>query len=308
MKTSIFMKASVIGLPLVWAISCAPVIDTVSGRSAEHLKPCPLTSADVVTECISAHRVDTIDYSELVEENTQVLVFGETHFADAHRNELIRALPALKKLGFRHLALEAMPSSKQDLVADYKRGRITRVELIAAIRTIWGHNPESYMQLIDASLAENIEVVFLDSDKEPSAKPIDITAPNWQELEQQAREMRLKARFRREEHWMDVLSVLFKTDENSRVIMLVGSNHTAKSSVTSPVPLRLSARNITSTTIALEGGEVFFDSVFTEAARHAKIQGMRFIVRIAPGDPNAEGDYHLHLRQTDSRHIIGKRS
>jgi hypothetical protein len=307
MKKPIYIRASIIGLPFVWAVSCSPVIDAVSGRSAEFMKPCPLTSAGIATECISAHRVDAIDYSEVIDGSTQVLVFGETHFTDAHRNELIRALPELKKLGFGHLALEAMPSSKQDLVADYMRGRLTRVEFIAAIKSTWGHKPESYVQLIDAALAENIEVVFLDSDKEPSARPIDVKAPNWQELEEQAREMRRQDRSRREEHWMNVLSALLRRDQNSRVIMLVGSNHTATSAVTAPVPLRLSARNIRSTTIALEGGDVFIDSVFAEAARHANIQWRRFIVRIAPGDPNAEGDFHLHLPQTDSRNIIGKR-
>lgn len=106
---------------------------------------------------------------------------------------------------------------------------------------------------------------------------------------------------------MNVLSTLFLRDQNSRVIMLVGSNHASTSAVTAPVPLRLSARDIKSTTIALEGGEIFFDSVFTEAARHAEIQEKRFTVRIASGDPNAEGDYHLHLPQTDSRNTIGKR-
>jgi hypothetical protein len=235
-----------------------------------------------------------------------VLVFGETHFADAHRKELTLALPSLKKLGFRQLALEAMPSSKQYLIADYELGRITRSELIAVIKNTWGHRPESYVELIDAALALEIEVIFLDSDKEPSGNPIDVTAPNWEELEQQAREMRLQARSRREAHWIDVLSGLVPS-ENNRVIVLVGSNHTAASAGTTPVGVRLSELNISSTTIALEGGEVFFDSVLTEAARRIKMEGARFLVKIEPGDANSEGDYHLHLPQTDTTRILGKR-
>lgn len=278
--------------------------DNPSERKAKRLAPCSLTSTNIVTECIRTHRVIAIDYSKLIEADKQVLVFGETHFADAHRKELILAIPVLKKLGFSHLALEALPSSKQYLVTDYTDGRLTRAALLAEIKSTWGHNPESYVQLIDAALAEGIDVVFLDSDREPADEPIDVTAPNWQELERLARARELNARDRREGHWIDIVAGLLSSNNNARVIMLVGSGHTSRSAATASVPKRLSARTISGTTIALEGGDVFYDSIITESARLCNLRTTRFIVRIADGDPDAQGDYHLHLPQTDNPHRI----
>lgn len=270
------------------AFFCAGA-DAASAGSVERLQACPLIAVDIASECISTHRLDTFAYSELIDMDTRVLVFGETHFADAHRNELIGALPTLKGLGFTHLALEAMPTSRQTLVADYKAGRASAGELASEIAAIWGHNPLSYVRLIDAAMALDIEVVFLDSDRER----IDLAATNWRELEREARS-------RREKHWMDTLSLLTQSNETSRVIMLVGSGHNAANAVTPPVSAQLSARSIKNTSIALEGGEAFIDSVLTMSARNAKIAGMRFLVKVESRAPNAEGDYHLHLRQAKS--------
>jgi|GEM_PF-1918546 len=258
-------------------------------QSMQPLKPCPLDSAETLAQCISAERLDTFKIARLLDNDARVLVFGETHFANAHRHELVEALPSLRRLGFSHLALEVMPSSRKDLIAGYKAGLVPRAELVAAIKRIWGHKPESYVDLIDSALALDFEVVFLDSDRER----IDLDAPNWQELQRQARA-------RREDHWMDIMSLLLQTGKN-RVIMLVGSGHNASRAATPPVRLRLSARNIKSTSIALEGGEAFIDSKLTRAARKAGIAGTRFIVKVEPGDSDAEGDYHLHLRQAKKR-------
>jgi hypothetical protein len=257
-------------------------------ESPEQLTPCPVMSVDVLSDCIAAHRADVINYSQLVNDTTQVLVFGEGHLADAHRNELIGALAKLKTLGFTRLALEAMPSSRQHLISDYKLGRLSRAELVQEISDLWGQSPQSYVRLIDAALSEGLEVVFLDNDRER----VDLSASNWRELEREARN-------RREIHWLEELTALFVSDSKAKVIVLVGASHISLTAVTLPVQARLALRNITTQTIEIEGGDMFYDDTFTRAARLAMLQKTRFIVNTVSGEPGKQVDYHLHLPQTD---------
>lgn len=264
-----------------------------SGGPTANLTPCRLSSVEEVKNCLLTNRRDATDFSSFLQ-GESVLIFGETHLSVDNRYELMAALPALKKLGFTRLALEAMPSSRQTLVSDYRLGKLPRDQLKAAIKAIWGHSPESYMQLIDAALVQGIDVVFLDRDYER----VDLSADNWQELEKQARD-------RRERHWLNVLTRQLDKHPGARMLVLVGSDHISLQAATMPLQSRLRESRIAAASIAITGGGVFYDDVFTRAARQGKLEKNKFIVRLSPLTGAGPGvDFYLHLPQTSEKRKI----
>ncbi len=264
-----------------------------SGGTTANLTPCRLSSVEEVKNCLLTNRRDATDFSNLLQ-GESVLIFGETYLSVDNRFELMAALPALKNLGFTRLALEAMPSSRQSLVNEYKQGRVPRQEIKAAIKSIWGHSPESYMQLIDAALDQGIEVVFLDCDYER----VDLHADNWQELEKQARD-------RREKHWLNVLTRQLEQHPGARMLVLVGSDHISPQAATMPLQSRLRQSGIAAASIAIAGGGVFYDDVLTRAARQGRLERSKFFVRLAPIKGAWQGmDFYLHLPQTSEKRKI----
>ncbi|MBK9141163.1 MAG: ChaN family lipoprotein [Candidatus Melainabacteria bacterium] len=267
-----------------------------AGPDPESLSGCTFSTVEAVTDCLIARGCETIDYAAILDPSTRVLAFGEVHLSGAHRNELIATLPDLRKIGFNVLALEAMPASRQDLIRQYKEGSVKREDLKNQIDRIWQHSPESYIRLIDTALSLGMEVVFLDNDRER----VDLAAANWQELQRQARD-------RREEYWIAVMREVLESRPGDKLIALIGEGHISPLAVTPPVQSRLTAKGIASETIAFEGGEMFYDSIITEAARHGNLQKKRFIVKRNKTE-KTDVDYSLHLPQTeDVKKIILKR-
>jgi hypothetical protein len=250
---------------------------------------CSLRSIDELSKCIQDNKKTEISYPAIFDSGVQALIFAEAHGANAHRNELISSLESLKKAGATHLVLEQMPSSKQDLITQFRQHKIGEAELTKEISDFWGWQPESYVRLIEAALDKGIDVKFMDSDREA----IDLSSPNWQQLE-------LEARQRREAHWLDVFESIFKENHDARVIVLVGSGHAETGGKTQPLQRQLASKNIVPGVITLEGGEYFYGSNLTEAARLAKLTESRFVVPTKPSDSPTESIFHIHLPETAS--------
>ncbi|MDP3507950.1 MAG: ChaN family lipoprotein [Candidatus Melainabacteria bacterium] len=234
----------------------------------------------------SAHEVN---YSKIVDSDTRVLVFGEAHASVVQKQELIDHMKELANAGFTILAYEAMPSSKQYLISEYRAGTLSREGLAQEFRALWGYDPEPYVMAIDAALEANMSVIFLDTDLEH----VDLSLPNWAELELAVNKLR-------EAHWVELMANICKSDEKAKIVALVGSAHA------SSIKLQLSQNVVATKTIILDGGEFFYDTLVTEAARHSHLQDKRLIVKTAL--PGAEGDYHLHVPQANQATIIGKRN
>jgi predicted negative regulator of RcsB-dependent stress response len=56
----------------------------------------------------------------------RILVFGEAHASVVQKQELIDHMKELANAGFTILAYEAMPSSKQYLLSEYRAGTLSR--------------------------------------------------------------------------------------------------------------------------------------------------------------------------------------
>ena len=113
-------------------------------------RSCSFDESTDVASCISLNR-RPVDYATIVDNETRVLVLGETHATAAHKDELRANLAKLAKLGFTDLTYEAMPSSKQDLIAGYKAGTVTRRHLNGEILKLWGYRSEPYVKVIDVA-------------------------------------------------------------------------------------------------------------------------------------------------------------
>jgi hypothetical protein len=262
---------------------------SVQGAQAIEQMPmassCSLEEHADVAGCIARNR-RPVDYGTIVDKETRVLVLGEAHATAAHKDELRANLAQLAKLGFTDLTYEAMPSSKQRLITGYRAGRVTRKQLSREIFVLWGYKPKPYVRVIDAALKRRMNVWFMDRDREY----VDLTLPNWKELE-------LAVERRREAHWVAEVAGILERNPHARIVMLVGSGHV------SSVQSQLDHAGIGNKSVIFDGGEFIYDSVLTEAARVAKVQGMRFMVKTDPGGSDS-GDYHVHLPQSTNAIII----
>jgi hypothetical protein len=271
-----------------------------SSHSSKKAANEPICSSQILAEfaqCLASN-AHSVDYSKLLDKSTKILVFGEAHAAIAQKQEIIDHMQELANLGFTVLAYESMPSSKQYLITQYKAGTLSREALSEEFRTLWGYNPEPYVMMIDAALEKHMSIVFLDTDYEH----IDLKKPNWAELER-------AANVRREAHWVNLMANICKSDKNARIVALIGNAHV------SSIQLQLSQNVIASKSISLDGGEFFYDTLVTEAARQSNLQDKRLMIKTAPAlgrnDSKAIGtdsNYHLQVPQSANALIIGKRS
>lgn len=250
------------------------------GTERTNQKPiCNPQDASVFEQCLIANAA-TVDYTRLGTTATRVLVFGEAHASIGQKDELSGHFKELAQLGFTAFAIEAMPSSKQHLIDDYQSGKLSRQGLGEEIQKSWGYNPEPYLRAIDAAQQAGMATIFLDRDQEH----VDLSLPNWAELERAVDQ-------RREAHWVDLMQAASK---NGKIVALVGNAHVRS------IQGQLTAVKLDNKAIALEGGEFFYDTPVTYAARHAGLQAKRLIVR------TGADEYSLLVPQADHAVIISR--
>ncbi|MFA6092669.1 MAG: ChaN family lipoprotein [Elusimicrobiota bacterium] len=270
----------------------------IQGRAYSQAAGCSLRSLNELLGCMQAQKQDDFAYSRLFEDGFDVLVFGETHFCNAHREELTANMAEFRRTGITHLALEAYPVSKQDRLSAYKLGMAgLREELKEIQHSTLAADPESYAQLMDAAVENGISLVGIDIDY----KGIDLSGPDRKKIE-------ALHQASREELWTRTLAELLKQEPEAKVLLLVGQWHISPENDNEPVRLqtRLSKAGLRTRAISLEGGEMFIDSIVTECARALGLGSRRFLLPTDTRDPSVGGDYHLHLPQ-DTRHILLRR-
>lgn len=267
------------------SVFAADVPSAVSASGTIGGATCPTRSVDDLALCIQKHRRAEIDYTGIFASGAQVLVMAEGHhLAAAHRNELIGSINQLKRAGVTHLVMEAMPDSKQFLIQQFRAGTLNRDQLAQEIKNWFGWEGKSYAQLIDAALKNGIDVIFMDS----LGERVDLSAPNWRQLE-------LEARQRREAHWLNVIAGIYRSNQLSKLIVLVGAGHAENDGTTPPLQGQLSAAGLKNRVITLDGGDTFYCSAITEAARQAGLKNERFVVATSPEDSPTGSIYHIHL-------------
>ncbi len=226
-----------------------------------------------------------VDYKQLLENASKIVIIGETHPVDELREELRNNIKEFKKLGFTHLAMEALPSARQQLLDDYYAGKATRQQVVEALKKDWGWSPESYMKLIDAAKEEGIKIVCLDvkltkEQKEKWAKEKDYSADE---------------RFR-EAHWAKIMDEQLKADPKAKIMALVGMGHTGidadrkghlttltKEAGYKPIVINLYSR------------ERLLKNLFDDAVETAKLQNERFMIPVYGKDKFRPCDYIIFV-------------
>ncbi len=273
----VFVLATVAGICLQLAST------TPTAKSAQYdLSVCPVQGELVV--CLSGQTVKSSLFA--IGAKTDAVVFGEVHGNKIHKVELAKKMAELYAAGYRQFSLEAMPSSRQSLADAYSKGQVSREQFGQAIFQSWGYTPEPYLLLIDAAIEAHMQLVFLDRDKED----LDLVSPGWQAREAASEKAR-------EEHWVSTVLGLRTDHPQDKVLLLVGDYHSHS------IESQLSARGLKVAVVTLEGGELFYDSPYTSAARQA---GLEQTTRLVKSSTKGSAYYQLLLPQAENAVIIGR--
>ena len=284
--------------PLAWLIAAIPAalaatIISISAPEATSYHQydyfnCPAAKPQLIAACISGkagHR----SFFQIGKDGDAVL-FGEAHANSAQKLELASRMKELYAAGYRLIGLEAMPSSRQYLLEQYRDGTLPRAELAEKIKTSWGYNPEPYLVLIDSAMQADIQVVFLDADRER----LDITSPGWEEREAQMER-------RREAHWIEVMAAAQEErSDGGKCLFLIGDLHVPL------VALKLAQQGVAASTVTLTGGEFFYDDVYAASARSLHLHTATRLIQTTDNNAAAGPGYILLLPQPPDASIIGK--
>ena len=284
--------------PLAWLIAAIPaaLAATIISNSAPEANSyhqydsfnCPAAKPQSIAACLSGKD----GHRSLFEigKDVDAIVFGEAHANSAQKLELASRMKELYAAGYRLIGLEAMPSSRQYLLEQYRAGTLPRAELAEKIKTSWGYNPEPYLVLIDSAMAAKIQVVFLDADRER----LDITSPGWEEREAQMER-------RREAHWIEVISAYQEEmSDGGKSLFLIGDLHVRL------VALKLGREGAVVATVTLTGGEFFYDDVYAATARSLHLFAATRLILTTDLNAPAGPGYILLLPQPPDASIIGK--
>lgn len=117
-----------------------------------------------ISDFITKHK-ELVDYTKLWESETPVLFIGERHTLNSDKDEIIKNLPILKKLGMTHLAMEMLREEEQQIVDDYLSGKISREIILEIFKNGWDKGPgipEKYMELLDAAKLNGMRILAVD--------------------------------------------------------------------------------------------------------------------------------------------------
>lgn len=260
---------------------------------------CSLKTTKGLLDCMRQRKVEDFSYSKLFSDDFDVLVFGEAHIAKTHMGELVSRMAELRAAGITHLAMEAFPASQQALLSKYTSGDSRlRDELATLANSTLGGDTKTYGEIIEAAAANGISLAGVDIDYKGD---LDVEGPEGKKRE-------AKHQADRETLWTSTVANLLQKQPGSKVLLIAGQWHISPENSNAPVRLqtRLRDAGLRVKVICLEGGNAFYDSAVTEAARALGLESRRFILPVDPEDPSGSGDYHLHLPQ-DTRNILQRR-
>jgi hypothetical protein len=231
-----------------------------------------------------------VDYKQLLDNGARIALFGETHPVNESRDELINNMADFKKLGFTHIALEALPSNRQQLVDDYHAGKATREQVLKALEDDWGWNPESYMKMIDSAKALGLKTICLDV-KIPQEQ-----RDKWNKDGQYSRESEV-----REAQWAKIMAEQLAKDPKARIVALAGKGHTGIDETKDKyLTSLLSKAGLKTTVIELAGeSQRGLKNLFDMAVDAAGLNGERFMIPVYGRDKFRPSDYMIHLPSSD---------
>lgn len=241
-----------------------------------------------ISDFIAKHK-EVVDYAKLWENETPVLFIGERHTLKSDKDEIIRSLPMLKKLGMTHLAMEMLREEQQQIVDNYLAGKITREKVLEIFKDGWDKGPgipEKYMELLDAAKSNGMRILAIDL----------YTASSEYSTEEFFR--------KRNANWARIAESVLK-DKKAKILFYCGQSHSGYNKVDDSANEILEKMGIRSKVIEFAGGEVapedayFFVDKVAKAAQGLKVGGEKFGLRVKSDDDVRGMDYVIHLPQVE---------
>ena len=145
----------------------------------------------------------TVDYGTLIQPDTQVFIFGETHTSAATKDELANNMDIFKKAGITHLGMEMFGTDVQGMLDEYSQGGSNEDEIRNYLREKWGYEGavDNYMNMIAADRDAGISIVALD------------TPGHAGDIEE------------RNDHMVSVVEDILRNDNGAKIITLTGTMH-----------------------------------------------------------------------------------
>lgn len=226
-----------------------------------------------------------VDYEKMLGKDTQVAIFAESHPIDEVRSELGRQIPELKRMGFTHLALEALPASRQGMIENYYAGKVSDDALLAAVKTDWGWSPHTYKYLIETAKQNGMKVLATDLREESTSATSRLVNGTVSVRD-----------LRREAQWVQIIGDTLKEQPDARIASLAGMKHTVFDPSTERYTTLLGQKNIRHKVIEYSTGWQNEDAreTFDEVVSLAKMHKQRFMVAVEP-TPTRPADYFVHL-------------
>lgn len=244
-----------------------------------------------ITKFISKHR-EQVDYAKIWAQNTPVLFIGERHTVMSDKNEVIKNLDLLKRLGLTHVAMEMLREEHQAIVDAYFSGKIDKQKVLEIFKDGWDEGPgipEKYMELVDAIKTTGLKLLAVD---------LYTAGPEYD----------TEAFFkRRNENWARIIGEVIKQSPKARVLVYNGQSHSGYNMVDdSANEILKNVYNIQTTTAEFAGGEIahdnfFFSDKIGKAAQTLKIGKTKFGLPVAPTAETREAVYMIHLPQTERK-------
>ncbi len=264
-----------------------PVESLINQRTRPELSP--NAGLAEVTDFISRNR-ERVDYGEIWPGNKPVLFLGERHTLKSDKDELIRSLAVLKRLGLTHVAMEMFQQEHQNAVDSYFEGRLGRDKIFAIFMDFWNKRPgipEKYMELVDAIKAQRLRLLAID---------IYTSAPEYSSGEFFRR---------RNRNWASLIGGTIREIPDARILVYNGQSHSGYNLADdSANEILKNEHKVESVTLEFAGGEApgdtyFFVDKIATASRNLGVDKDRFGVPISSKFENRPNDYIVHLPQIE---------
>lgn len=227
-----------------------------------------------------------VNYKEILGHDTQVAIFAESHPVDEVRAEIGRQMPELKKMGYTHLVMEALPATRQGLIENYYANKATDEAVLSAFKKDWGWSPGTYKYLVETAKENGIKVVAADIR--------DVKLPNAALDFAQQSALRDQAR---EANWARIIGETIKAEPDAKIAVLAGSRHTVLDPQNERLTTLLSRQNLKHKVIEYTAGWQDMDrrEPFDETVALARMAKERFMVQLNPKTATRPADYFVHL-------------
>lgn len=285
-------------MPLGTSSSKKPLQHTSTGKtSSEDSSSQQWGSTQGLVDTVLPSR-QKVDYSKVVNEDTDVLMFGESHGVMQTKEEISKNMKLFKELGFTHIGLEMFQADAQNMLDEYYKTGNNREEVVSYLKDKWGWpgTTEKYMNIIDAAKKHGIKIVALDAPKEQLSETDDVVE-----------ETKVRNKF-----MCKRIQNILSQNENNKMITLNGTAHSGYGEYGMATMMEEQyGKEVSSVSfvggkrkVELNDGTIVNKGSYIEqAVREAGLAESKFMLKREGGDSGVIGppcDYLVHLPQTES--------